>query len=229
MNLLKKELKHIIQTYKNAANKEQAFKMSAYMRHQFPFLGIQAPQRADLNKQLAEQIKAFKIEHLEWLIMQLWSEKEREFQYLALYIINQNKRHLLPSHIDFLIEIITEKSWWDTVDVIAPNFIGYLFKNYPELKEEYLPQWVDSPSIWLNRTALIFQLRYKENTDFELLKQLIEALKHKKDFFIRKAIGWALRNYSKCEPQLVEEYIKTASLSPLSEKEGLKYIRNHSI
>jgi len=107
---------------------------------------------------------------------------------------------------------------------LAPNFVGFILLNYPDLRNEYLSVWLQSDNIWLNRTALLFQLRYRQETDFELLKEIIDSLKHKNEFFVKKAIGWALREYSKSEPTLVEDYIKTAQLKPLSEKEGMKHI-----
>jgi 3-methyladenine DNA glycosylase AlkD len=222
--MTKSDISNILTLYKAHRNPEVALKMAAYMKNKFLFLGIQSPLRADLNKEIIQLYGKVDFESLEAISTELWDQPEREFQYLAMSLIEQVKKKLNPSHLDFLINLVTYKSWWDSVDGLAPSFIGQILKDYPELIDEYLPQWLDSNNIWLNRTAILFQLKYKTNTDFDLQKSIIEQLKHKNDFFVKKAIGWSLREYSKTNPKLVKDYILTAGLQPLSEKEGLKII-----
>ncbi len=214
----------IVAKFEKYRDLENAPKMSAYMKNHFPFLGIQAPVRKELYKDFKKETKELSVADLELIINQLWELPEREYQYLAMQLLEDEKQRLTPSHIEFVVSLIVAKSWWDTIDNLAPKIIGTILANYPELKEEYIPLWVESDNIWLNRTAILFQLKYKNKTDFQYLTNIIDELKHKQDFFVKKAIGWALREYSKINARLVEDYIKTANLQPLSEKEGLKHI-----
>jgi 3-methyladenine DNA glycosylase AlkD len=117
-------------------------------------------------------------------------------------------------------ELITQKSWWDTVDALAAWQVGDYFKKYPDQIIPYTNKWMDSGNMWLQRTCLIFQLKYKEETDFELLKSLIIPLSDSKEFFIQKAIGWALREYSKLFPQRVMDFASNQPMAKLSYREA---------
>jgi 3-methyladenine DNA glycosylase AlkD len=121
--------------------------------------------------------------------------------------------------------MITNKSWWDTVDFIATKLVGTYLVLYPCERKNYVNKWINSGNIWLQRTAILFQLKYKEQTDFELLTYIIRQLNHTDEFFINKAIGWALREYSKTNPVKVKEFIDSVQLSNLSIKEGSKYLK----
>src|SRR5690606_30371199 len=119
---------------------------------------------------------------------------------------------------------IVNQSWWDTVDAIATHCVGQYLQNYPELKEEYNAKWILSDNMWLNRTAIIFQLKYKEQTNFELLKNNIRHFAGEKEFFIKKAIGWALREYSKTNPSAIIKFLDENDLQQLSIREASKYL-----
>jgi 3-methyladenine DNA glycosylase AlkD len=123
--------------------------------------------------------------------------------------------------------MVVNNSWWDTVDITAKKIIGSYLKIYPEYKIEYVDNWIKSDNIWLQRTAILFQLGYKEETDQKLLFKIIERLKDIDEFFIQKAIGWALRAYSYKKPEVVKAYIKNNELSNLSTREGLKAIKRN--
>jgi len=217
-------IKDIQKLFEANRNSENAKKMAAYMKNKFPFMGIPSPLRNELFRELQNQFGKIDISDIEALSHKLWTLPEREYQYLAIALVLKVKKQLTPSHLEFVLELIKDKSWWDSIDALAPHFVGKILQDYPELKEEYIPTWVESENIWINRTAILFQLKYKTETDFELLKEIIDSLKSKEEFFVKKAIGWALREYSKTEPSLVKKYILTANLQPLSEKEGLKII-----
>jgi len=120
--------------------------------------------------------------------------------------------------------MVLHKSWWDTVDFIASHLMGSYFKTYPEYRQTFVDKWLDSGNIWLQRCALLFQLKYREQFDTELLVNIIHQLLGSKDFFINKAIGWILREYSKRNPQWVMEFINQTELHSLSRKEALKVI-----
>jgi 3-methyladenine DNA glycosylase AlkD len=139
-------------------------------------------------------------------------------------LINKFIKKMDKKYIDFLENLILKKSWWDTVDYLSAKFVGYVFKKNPELINPYTEKWMKSGNIWLHRSALLFQLKYKADTDEKLLYKYCIELSGSKEFFIRKAIGWTLREYSKTNPESVIKFIKTSELSNLSIKEGLKYI-----
>jgi 3-methyladenine DNA glycosylase AlkD len=126
--------------------------------------------------------------------------------------------------IELLEFTIVNKSWWDTVDGIAGWLVGPLFKKYPELIGPKTTQWMNSGNIWLQRTCLLYQLNYKKSTDTEILFRFIEELSGETSFWIRKAIGWILREYSKTNPDTVLKFVNSHQLSALSRKEALKVI-----
>ena len=149
--------------------------------------------------------------------------------YFALGLYDKRKKQLKQEEIPFLEYLITTKSWWDTVDYISPHLIGALFMKKPEVIEHSIQRWLDSDNLWLQRSAILFQLKYKDKTDTKLLFSIIEACANSKEFFIRKAIGWALREYSKTNPEAVLTFVQTHSLSPLSEREALRIIRKEKV
>ena len=120
--------------------------------------------------------------------------------------------------------MITHKSWWDTIDRIAKKLVGEYFKVFPDKVDPYIEKWLESDNIWLQRTCLLFQLGYKEETDVDLLFKLVEELSEIDEFFIQKAIGWALREYSKIDPEVIRNFITSHDLSSLATREGLKII-----
>ncbi|MBP1156922.1 MULTISPECIES: DNA alkylation repair protein [unclassified Paenibacillus] len=214
------------------ANPEQAGPMQAYMRDQFEFLGIRAPERDAVVRQYLKENGVPKGEALQTVVRELWQQPEREYQYAALTLLEKYRKDAEPSHIGLLEKLVSSKSWWDTVDLLAGRLVGDLFARYPELIPGYIERWMASDSIWLNRTAILFQLHYKARTDTVLLFDLILRLSHSKEFFIQKAIGWALREYSKTDETLVRQFVADNTLAPLSVREALKYaerIRNNSV
>ncbi|WP_042167000.1 DNA alkylation repair protein [Paenibacillus gorillae] len=207
------------------ANPEQAVPMQAYMRNQFPFLGLKSPERVELVKSFWKEHGVPKGEELLTAAVELWSLPEREFHYTALNLLDKRKKTAEISDIKVLGKLIVEHSWWDTVDILAAHSIGSLLRKYPELVSDYTERWIQSDNMWLRRTALLYQLRYKESTDTERLFRYMESCKHEEEFFIRKAIGWALREYAKSDEEAVVRYVQGAGLSPLSVKEALKHIK----
>lgn len=199
--------------------------MSAYMRHQFQFLGIPKPLRSKLQKPFLASSKTWNVTTLHRTSKKLWSCKSREYQYTALELLWINRKLWNSETLTLLEYFIQHKSWWDTVDILASKLIGwYMFK---QPKTEMLLRhqlWLNSTNLWLQRTALIFQLTYKENTDFKLLKSTIVSLQHHPDFFIQKAIGWSLRQYAKTNPEHVKAFCKSIQLKGLAQREALKHI-----
>lgn len=207
----------------NNINHEQEEPMAKYMRNLFPFLGLKKPERTALSKEfLKNRRRDLKID---WeFISKCYSKEEREFQYLAIDYMYEVKDLFTPRDLQRIEEFIITKSWWDSVDAINKT-VGYIATKYPEVKEDVILKWIESDNIWLNRISIIFQLSYKENTDTEFLSKAILHNSNTGEFFIDKAIGWALREYSKTNMEWVKIFIENNTLSKLSIREGSKYIK----
>lgn len=213
-------LKSLFRTNADPAN---AAPMKKYMRDQFDYLGIKSPQMRELTSVFIKQNGLPPMEDLEVIVRELWGLPEREFQYLATSLIGRMEKQLGGDFINTLEHLITHKSWWDTVDTIAGHSVGAMFKRFPKVKTKYLKKWRGSDNIWLRRTTLLFQLGYKEETDFGLLCDLIRENLGSNEFFINKAIGWALRQYAWTNPAPVKKFVKgTKDLHPVSRREALK-------
>ena len=208
--------------FKANADALQATSAKKYMRDQFEFFGINTPLRRKLTKQfIAKHNIPSKID-IPLLVRLLWKLDEREYQYFAMEILERYADEFNIRHMEMLEFMLQYKAWWDTIDFIAPRLIGPYFTRYPKKRNAQIKKWMASGNPWLIRTALIFQMKYKNKTDTKLLFSLVNECKHEKDFFIRKAIGWALREYSKTNPKAVKDFVKNNTLSPLSKKEALK-------
>jgi 3-methyladenine DNA glycosylase AlkD len=205
----------------NSANAEQ---MKAYMKGLFDYFGIKAPIRKSLVQKHKEQFGLIpdsdKFEIVKWC----WRQPQREYQYAAMDMLGKSARREDEPILDLYQFMIVEKSWWDTVDFIASNLVGVYFKNFPEKIPSKTSEWMSSGNMWLQRTCLLFQLKYKNDLDIELLEQFIMPLKDSKEFFIRKAIGWILREHSKFDPDYVRNFVVQHQLSGLSKREALRII-----
>jgi len=210
--------------FKTSSNPEVAKGQKAYMKHNFEFLGLKTPSRRALQRPYLHTKSLPEKTYLTEIVDALWAKPQREFQYfgqeLAVkYIKNHDKKD-----IDLYSYMISHKSWWDTVDFIASNLVGSYFKSYPEQRWLVCKVWLESKNIWLQRSALLFQLKYKKNLDVELLEYNINQLLGSKEFFINKAIGWILREYSKTNPQWVLDFVNSTEVSTLSYREATKYL-----
>lgn len=212
--------------FRQHADPNKATAMEAYMRNQFPFLGMKTPDRNQLMKEFVSNHGVIGGDELLQAVLKLWELPEREFQNVAMGMLEKHKKVADQSHIDMLEKLVTDKSWWDTVDFLAANLIGFHLEKYPDLIPIYTERWIQSDNLWLRRTAIIFQLKYKGRTDTQRLFDYIRLSKDDPDFFIRKAIGWALREYSKTDEASVRNFVEETELSPLSKREALKYVDN---
>ena len=195
--------------------------MSAYMRSQFPFLGVSRPER----KTLRSRHFARPGETIDRGFVELcFSKEEREFQYLAVDYLNVYKKRLLPEDLPWLKRLVSTKSWWDTVDCF-PSVLGDLALRHPSVKEAMLA-WSTDPDFWVRRVAILHQLSSKERTDRVLLGRILENNLESREFFINKAIGWALRQFSKTDRDWVAGFIAEhqGRMAPLSIREGGKYL-----
>ena len=215
MNLFKK--------VESARNKEKAMAMSAYMKNQFPFAGLQAPDRRKICKEYFKEMSKQPV--VDWtFVWQCYQKDEREFQIIAIDYLVIMKNKIEEKDLNQLELLITTKSWWDSVDSLS-SVVGYLVLKYPSFKRKIREWGFQSNNIWLIRTAIIFQLKYKEKTDTHFLSEVIKHNSQTNEFFINKAIGWALRQYSKTDQQWVKQFLQENELSKLSVREGSKYVQ----
>lgn len=206
------------------ANFTKAKGMQKYMKDISSFYGISSPLRRQLLKELIVIHGKPDATEVRELAELLWEEEEREMQYVAMDLLGSIKKHLEPTDLQLIEKLITTKSWWDTVDLLASHLAGTWLLKFPDKKQNILKIWFESENMWLQRTVLIHQLLYKTSTNESILFLYIEKLKDSKEFFIRKAIGWALRQYARTAPQSVKLFVETTRLSSLSVREATKHL-----
>jgi 3-methyladenine DNA glycosylase AlkD len=225
MNIFDDYIHPLAERYRAHANPTYAEAMSGYMRYQFEFYGIKQPQRRLIDKQFIQEYGLPSVEELEALVPELWQQTERDFQYFALELVAACRYYRHEDSLSLIESMITQRSWWDTVDAISSLLVAPYFKQHPERMHEVSHRWIESDNFWLQRTAIIFQRKYKQATDRELLFALIRRRADSKEFFIQKGIGWALREYAYVYPEVVREFVASEPLSRLSKREALKRIR----
>ena len=216
------KVEDIFQGLKEVANPEDAIHMKAYMKDQFEFLGVKTPVRRKLSKVFFKKNSSLAID---WkFIHQAWDNPYREMQYVVLDYLQLKQKALTPSDLPKIKKLAQTKPWWDTIDFLCRS-VGYISLHYPETKKIVL-DWSRDKDFWLRRIAIEHQLLQKEETDVPLLDQILINNLNQTEFFINKAIGWALRDYSKTNPDWVLEFIEKYKdkLSKLSIKEGSKYL-----
>jgi len=210
----------------SAADPGRAPAMQAYMKSTVPFLGVARPVVRRLTReQLAACPPADEAELLD-TVRCLWVEQEfREQRYAAADLLNTPvaRRWASPTRLPVLAELIVDVAWWDHVDELAHR-VGDVRRAEPATVAPTLRQWSRQPDRWLRRAAVICQLGHRRETDTRLLSDAIEASAAEPDFFLRKAIGWALRDYSRTDPDWVRAFVATHRLSPLSVREALKHL-----
>ena len=211
--------------FEQHADPSQAAPMKKYLRGQFEYLGIKTPQSVALQKVFFAEFGLPEITELDEILRDLWALPHREFQYVAVGLLGGLEKQLPADFIDTIEYLIVTKSWWDTVDSIAAVTVGAHFKRYPAVKKKALAKWRKSKNMWLRRTTILFQLGYKKETDFDLLCEIIEENLGSDEFFINKAIGWALRQYAYTDPKAVKKFVNTTKeLHPLSRREAVKHL-----
>lgn len=214
---------HLTAAFEAHASRENAGAMEKYMKDKFSFLGLKTDLRRKLLKELLEEHKQEVKEKPRGLAIQLYSKPEREYHYCAVEILIKELKNKFAKEDIYLIEqLLVTHSWWDTVDTVSKYLLGGYLRQYPQETETIVARFSASKNMWLNRAALLFQLGYKKDTDAKLLFRECGKHKESKEFFIQKAIGWALREYAKANPEAVREFVGKAGLKPLSRREALK-------
>ena len=208
--------------FKKHADKTKAEGARAYLLNQFDFYGIPMAQRRQLCKDFIKANPLLSVAEVEKTVKQAWQLPEREWQYFAIELLVQYKKQWKVSTMKLIEYCITHKSWWDTVDHIASEWTGPYFKLFPGQVKAVTNRWNRSRNIWLQRSSLLFQKQYKLQTDTKLLTKYILHCAGSNEFFLQKAIGWALREYGKANPDWDKAFVSQHTLRPLSSREALK-------
>lgn len=214
------QIKNVFESHADADNAQA---MAKYMRNLFEFYGIPTPARKEIYKDFIKSQK--KAKEIDWSFLdRCYEDKHREFQYLVYDYLLALKQYVAYEDIDHIKDYITTKPWWDTTDFLC-KVIGDVQLRDARVKD-LMVDWSKRDNIWLRRAAIQHQLNLKEKTDTELLEKIIANCFGTEEFFINKAIGWALREYSKTDAEWVKEFIKRSKdrMSGLSIKEASKYI-----
>lgn len=206
------------------SNASKVVEMKRYMKGRFDFYGVQRDERDTIVRKHLEEFGLPGNETHDLVIRRLWNADQRELQYIALEILYRTQKAAPAERITLYEELVVTRSWWDTVDMIAQKLIGPHLKSNTDLISERVESWRRADDIWLNRTAILFQNRYRGDTDFALLSSLAEQFAGNSEFFIQKAIGWSLRQYAKIDPAAVVDLTDSIPLSSLARREALKHI-----
>ena len=204
-------------------NELLAESMSKYMQDKFRFLGVRGATRTEIYKKYFPDARKTKI--IDWdFVENCWNKEEREFQYVVVYYLKAMQKFLKREDISRLKYLIVTKSWWDTVDLLA-KVVGSLVIRI-EGYDQIMLEWSKDSNIWLRRVAMLHQLSFKEKVDEGLLEKILLANLGDNEFFINKAVGWALRDYSKFNPEWVTKFIEKnrENMANLSLREASKYL-----
>lgn len=212
-------------TFQAKSASAQAIPMEQYMKNHFRFYGIKTDERRAVLKEVWNQYQEEVKQNSRAIALELFACKEREMHYCAIEILIKNlKKNYQIDDIQLIKKLLITNAWWDTVDTISKYILGEYLIVFPQETTKVVQEFSDADNIWLNRSTLLFQLGYKKSTNAELLFNQCTKHANSKEFFIQKAIGWALREYAKVFPEAVKKFVATANLKPLSNKEALKNI-----
>lgn len=211
-----------------AADPQKALAMQAYMKSTMPFRGVSSPGVAAICKKVFAEHPLDGCRHWRETVLNLWrSARFREERYAAIALLRDLRYRdcLDPRLMPVVEEMVVSGAWWDLVDSLA-HVVGQLLRTHPRQMRPLMRKWSEDPNLWKRRISIICQLGIKRETDLELLYANIEPNLADRDFFIRKAIGWALRQYAWTDPQEVARYVRRNEerLSPLSRREALRNI-----
>lgn len=219
-------LRPLAEQFASHADADEAAKMRAYLKGHFPFFGIKTPARRELMRAHLAEHGAPAVEELVAIARSAWAQPQREFHHVGVDLVQKAARKLGPEHLPWVEELVVTKSWWDTVDALAIHVAGPVLKRDARERKAWSKRWCNSTDLWLVRTSIIFQARYKQDTDTDLLFANITKHAAHPDFFIRKGIGWALRQHARTDPDAVRAFVGAHRdvLSPLSVREATKHL-----
>ena len=206
------------------ADPERAEPMAAYMKHHFPFLGVPTPARRAAQKPTLDTLAGADGEAVLALAEACWREPERELQQVGADALRRFVSVLEPHQLSRVGALVTTRAWWDTVDTLAIHTVGPLVAGHSDLVA-VMDRWIEDPDRWLARTAILHQLLWKADTDAQRLFRYADRRASDQDFFIRKALGWALRQYARTDPEAVWAFVDAQRdrLSALTLREAQKH------
>ncbi|ALV37089.1 DNA alkylation repair protein [Streptomyces sp. CdTB01] len=218
-------LERLTAVYAAAADPERAAPMRAYMKDVAPFLGLSTPVRRALSRVVVDGLPRPGESDCAAIALRCWRLPEREYQYFAVDYLRRHARVCSSAFLPVARHLVGTRSWWDTVDLLAAHVVGALVAADPALTAD-MDAWIADEDLWIARTALLHQLRYKERTDADRLFAYCLRQSGHPDFFIRKAIGWALREYARTDPEAVRAFVarERGKFAPLTVREALKNI-----
>ena len=208
------------------ANPDNARAMAAYMKTDMPFFGVKRPQRDPIFQEMMKRFPVTTRREYETGVRQLWAQPHREEKYFAVQLARAVNRYITPPSLPLYRRLIVEGAWWDFVDEVAAHLVGTLLLENRARIAPVMEQWIDDSDMWLRRSALLAHLRHKGETDRDVLFDHCLRRADEKDFFIRKAIGWVLREYAKTAPEAVVEFVAAnrSAWSGLTYREATKHL-----
>ncbi len=220
-----REVEHLRVCLEEVADPVRAPQMAAYMKGRFVFLGIGAAARRRAAAPVLSVVRRGSDEFVMDFAELCWAQAEREFQYVATDSLQARAGHLGPEFLGRVRGLIEARSWWDTVDALAARTVGPMVLMHPGLVAE-MDRWITDTGIWTARAAILHQLGHRERTDAERLFRYVDLRADDGDFFIRKALGWALRQYARVNPEAVRNYVRANAgrLAPLTRREALRHL-----
>lgn len=225
MSSVSEQIRQLVQDeLAQRANPVDAGPMQAYLKTEMPFYGVKKPGRTAIERLLKKRFRLDDRDAWEEAVRALWALPHREEKYLAIAYAKLHPEHAVPASLPLFEQLIREGAWWDFVDDVAGNLVGRLWSEHRAWTEERMDRWIDDDDLWIRRTAILGQLKHKEHTDVARLFRYCRERMHEREFFIRKAIGWALRQYSYTDPDAVKDFLRAHrdELSGLSYREGAK-------
>jgi 3-methyladenine DNA glycosylase AlkD len=207
------------------ADPERAERMAGYLKTDMPFYGVQKPDLVPVARTLAADLSPGTVDEYREAVLELWNLPHREEKYLALDIATRFRRFQVVEALPLYERLIREGAWWDLVDHVAIKLVGAVVRADPT-GWNLVDGWIDDADLWLRRSAIICQVGAKQATDPQRLFRFCAARFHEKEFFIRKSIGWALREYAKTDPEAVVAFVTAhrQSMSGLSFREATKHV-----
>jgi 3-methyladenine DNA glycosylase AlkD len=218
--------RYVTAELRRLADPAKAPAMAAYMKTAQPFYGVPTPIRTLILREVRDRFVPLDQKSYERNVLALWKLPYREERYCAIAYARQHTEFITPSALRLYERMIRDGAWWDFVDEIAVNLVGGVLGNFRPETRPMIERWIDDPDMWIRRTAILAHLKHKNATDAAQLFDHCLRRAHEREFFIRKAIGWALREYSKTDPRAVRAFLakNRQRLSKLSFDEGSKHL-----
>ncbi len=222
-------VQYLHEQFEQNRGEQTALEMKRYMRGMFEFYGLKSPKRYEIFRAAVRLFPIQKHEDLRTISREVNKLEQRDFHHFGIFIWEKEKSQWQNNDFEFFGWLIEQNAWWDTVDYFINKVLAAYILKFPGHREKLNKDWNNSDSIWKIRASILYQLKYKENTDQNLLKNLILNQITHEDFFVRKAIGWVLREYSKTNPNFVLNFVNENNLSPLSKREALKWMKSKKV